>query len=149
MYESTKFFKGYSCAIRQWRASHSHCQLVHGYSFYFQITFSPINGKLDEMNWVQDFGSFKRNGLKEWLDEMFDHTTLIEKDDPYLEWFQWADSEKILKLVILDQMGAESVAKLVFDKFNERLSLIEGGRVEVVKVECFENENNSGIYKKQ
>jgi len=43
-------------------------------------------------------------------------------------------------------MGAESVAKLVFDKFNERLSKTDAGRCKVVKVECFENKNNSSIY---
>lgn len=77
---------------------------------------------------------------------MFDHTTLIEKDDPYLDFFQTAAQEGLMKLIVMDKMGAESVAKLVYDKFNEVLSKTDAGRCKVVKVECFENKNNSSIY---
>ena len=52
----------------------------------------------------------------------------------------------VVKLVVVDRMGAESMAKLVFDKFNEVFSKTEGGRIKVVKVECNENKKNSGIY---
>ena len=33
-----------------------------------------------------------------------------------------------------------------FDKFNDKLSKTDAGRCKVVKVECFENDNNSSIY---
>lgn len=145
-YQSTKKFGPYSAAIRQHKAQHSHCQLLHGYGFEFHLTFESIDGRLDEMNWVQDFGSFKSNGLKEWLEDMFDHTTLIEKDDPYRETWEFLHSEKLAKVIFLDAMGCENLAKLVFEKFNDRLSKIEGGRVKVVRVECFEHDKNSGIY---
>ena len=46
----------------------------------------------------------------------------------------------------MDKMGAEACAKLVFDHFNERLALTGGGRVKVVKVECWEADRNSSIY---
>jgi 6-pyruvoyltetrahydropterin/6-carboxytetrahydropterin synthase len=153
-YVSTKNFDNFSVALRQWRAQHSHCCLLHGYSFeikvWFASTEADINKQLDDMNWIVDYGGFKKpphgNGLREWLDDMFDHTTLIEKDDPYLDFFQTAAMEGLLKLQVMDKMGAESVAKLVFDKFNERLSRTDAGRCKVIKVECFENKNNSSIY---
>ena len=47
---------------------------------------------------------------------------------------------------LMDAMGAESCAKLVYDKFNERMALTGGGRVKVVKVECWEADRNSSIY---
>ena len=72
--------------------------------------------------------------------------TLIEKDDPYLDIFQQLEQMKICKLIVMDKMGAESVAKYVFDKFNERLSKTNGGRCKIIKVEIFENTKNSGIY---
>ena len=68
-YKSTKLFEGYSTAFRQWRASHSHCKFVHGYALKFKVTFE---GNLDELNWVCDFGCFKRNGIKEHMKYMFD-----------------------------------------------------------------------------
>jgi hypothetical protein len=46
----------------------------------------------------------------------------------------------------MDKMGAESCAKLVFDKFNEVLAKTDAGRCQCIKVECFENDNNSSIY---
>ncbi len=146
-YQSTKTFDNFSVAIRQHKAQHSHCQLLHGYAIEFKVWFEPIEPmSLDEMNWVVDFGIFSRNGLKDWLNDMFDHTLLIEKDDPYLDIFEQMGPMKLAKVRIMDKMGAESLAKLVFDKFNDVFSKTEGGRVKVVKVECFENKKNSAIY---
>ena len=81
-YISTKIFDNYSVAIRQWRAEHSHCKLLHGYAFKFKVWFKAndkeINEGLNDMNWIVDFGGFKDkpigNGLKKWMDDMFDHT---------------------------------------------------------------------------
>jgi hypothetical protein len=46
----------------------------------------------------------------------------------------------------MDKMGAESMAKLVYDKFNDVLSKTDAGRCKVIKVECFENDKNSAIF---
>jgi 6-pyruvoyltetrahydropterin/6-carboxytetrahydropterin synthase len=102
------------------------------------------------MNWIVDYGGFKTqpigNGLKDWMDYMFDHTTLIEKDDPYLDLFKQMEQMNLLHLRVMDKIGAESAAKLVFDKFNDVLSKTDAGRCKVIKVECFENQKNSSIY---
>jgi 6-pyruvoyltetrahydropterin/6-carboxytetrahydropterin synthase len=153
-YISTKTFDNYSVAIRQWKAQHSHCQLLHGYGIYFKVWFASnepdIDKQLDDMNWIVDFGGFKSqpvgNGLKDWMNHMWDHTLLIEKDDPYLDFFESAAMEGLCALRVMDKMGAESCAKLVFDHFNEVLSKTDAGRCKVIKVECFENDNNSSIY---
>lgn len=149
-YLSTKKFNNFSVAIRQWKAQHSHCQLLHGYAFEFKVWFASVETveekQLDEMNWIVDFGLFSRNGLKDWLNDMFDHTTIIEADDPQLDSFKMMEELGLLKLVVMDKIGAESAAKLVFNKFNDVFSKTEGGRVKVVKVECNENTMNSGIY---
>ena len=84
-YSSTKIFDGYSTAFRQWKAKHSHCQYIHGYAMIFKVTFI---GDLDELNWVCDFGSFKRNWIKEHMSHMFDHTTIVAKNDPKLSIFK-------------------------------------------------------------
>lgn len=153
-YISAKNFDNFSVALRQWKAQHSHCMLLHGYAFELKVWFASneddIDKQLDDMNWIVDYGGFKPapkgNGLRAWLDHMFDHTTLIEKDDPNLDIFQQLEQMGICKLIVMDKMGAESVARLVFDKFNDVLSKTDAGRCKVVKVECFENKNNSSIY---
>lgn len=157
MYISTKTFDNYSVAIRQWKAQHSHCQLLHGYALKFKIHFASVepleDNQLDDMNWIVDFGGFKNppegNGLKDWMNHMFDHTTLLQKDDPAREMLEALDEYKLAKIHWLDKMGAESLAKMVYDKFNETLSKTDAGRCCVVQVECFENEKNSAIYTKQ
>jgi len=58
---STKVFDNYSIAIRQHKAQHSHCKLLHGYAIEFKIWFTSDN--LDEMNWIVDFGLFSHNVL--------------------------------------------------------------------------------------
>ena len=91
-FQSTKIFDGFSTVFRQWKANETHCQFLHGYAISFKITFE---GNLDEKNWVWDFGGMKRaknkiDGFtpKAWMDYMFDHTTLIAEDDPFLEGFK-------------------------------------------------------------
>lgn len=147
-YISTKIFDNYSIAIRQHKAQHSHCKLLHGYALKFKVWFTAE--ELDEMNWIVDFGGFKDrpigNGLKAWMDDMFDHTLIIEEDDPYLDFFESAAIEGICKLVKVKQIGAESMARLVLEKFNSVLANTGGGRCRVIKVECFENDKNSAIY---
>lgn len=153
-YISTKLFDNYSVALRQWKASHSHCELLHGYSLEFKVWFESnepdVNKQLDDMNWIVDYGGFKDapvgNGLKSWMNEMWDHTMLIQEDDPYKDIFEQMGQMGLAKVHFLKKMGAESCAKLVFDKFNEVLSKTDAGRCRVFRVECFENKNNSSIY---
>lgn len=156
-YISTKLFDNYSVAIRQWKASHSHCELLHGYALKFKVWFAsnePLEeNQLDDMNWIVDYGGFKDapigNGMKAWMNHMWDHTLLIQKDDPYADVFEQLGQMGLAKVHLLDKMGAESNAKLVFDKFNEVLSKTDAGRCKVIKVECFENDKNSSIYEEQ
>lgn len=149
-YISTKRFDNFSVAIRQHKAQHSHCKLLHGYAFELKVWFASteedVDKQLDEMNWIVDFGIFKRNGLREWLDNLLDHTMMIEKDDPFYDLFEQMGQMRIAKPIFLDKIGAESVARLVFEKFNDVFSKTEGCRIKVIKVECFENNKNSAIY---
>ena len=153
-YLSTKTFDNYSVAIRQWKAQHSHCQLLHGYALKFKVWFASnepdVNKQLDDMNWIVDYSGFKDkpvgNGLKSWMDHMWDHTLLIQKDDPYADVFEQLGQMGLAKVHLLDKMGAESNAKLVYDYFNEVLAKTDAGRCKVIKVECFENDKNSSIY---
>ena len=47
-FQSTKIFDNYSIAIRQWRAQHSHCQLLHGYALEFKVWFEPNDKAINE-----------------------------------------------------------------------------------------------------
>jgi 6-pyruvoyltetrahydropterin/6-carboxytetrahydropterin synthase len=149
-FQSTKIFDGYSTVFRQWRADGTHCQFLHGYGISFKIIFE---GDLDERNWVWDFGGMKRaktwiDGMqpKEWMDHMFDHTTIIAEDDPYLENFKEMWKDGIIQLRIIPATGAEQFAKFIYDKVSKFIKIETNNRVRVVSVEFKEHSKNSAIY---
>jgi len=149
-FQSTKIFDGYSTVFRQWRAEGTHCRFLHGYGISFKITFE---GDLDERNWVWDFGGMKRakskiDGMnpKEWMDYMFDHTTIVTKDDPYVFTFQELHDCGVIQLRIIPATGAEQFAKFIYDKVNAFVLEETNNRVRVVSVEFKEHTKNSAIY---
>ena len=149
-FKSTKLFDGYSACFRQWKADGTHCRFLHGYAVSFRVWFE---GELDHRNWVFDFGGMKRaktkiGGMspKEFFAHMLDHTTIVSKDDPYLETFQKMDEDGIIQLRIMDAVGCEQFAKYLYDIINRFLVGETEGRVKAVKVEVYEHERNSASY---
>ena len=149
-FQSTKVFDGFSTVFRQWRAKNSHCKYLHGYGVSFKLWFE---GDLDFRNWVWDFGGMKRaNGTidgmspKDWMAYMFDHTTIVSKDDPNLELFKQMNEQGIIQLRLMPQLGAERYAEYIFEKMNPFILAETEGRVKIVKVEFKEHDRNSAIY---
>jgi 6-pyruvoyltetrahydropterin/6-carboxytetrahydropterin synthase len=149
-FQSTKLFDGFSCVFRQWRAEGTHCKFIHGYGVSFKVWFE---GDLDERNWVWDFGGMKRakgtidgKNPKEWMDYMFDHTTIIAEDDPFLGAFMEMDRVGAAQIRVIPAVGAEQFAKYIFEKLNTFIQEETNGRVKVIKVEFKEHERNSAIY---
>jgi len=149
-FQSTKLFDGFSTVFRQWKAEGTHCRFLHGYGVSFRVWFE---GELDERNWVWDFGGMKRaNGKidgknpKEWMDYMFDHTTIVATDDPGIGGFRTMNELGIIQLRELEAVGAEQFAKYIFEKLNTFVQEETGGRVSVVRVEFMEHAKNTAIY---
>ena len=157
---STKTYgndRGLSCCFRQWRSTHSHCSLLHGYSIGVKIIFECES--LDERNWVMDFGGLKE--FKNWLEYMFDHTTLIAEDDPHLDKFKALAEigvlnapqySGIMDLRIVPGVGCERFAELAYNKLSELLDrdrdngTLLNKTVRVKSLEVFEHGANSAIY---
>ena len=159
-YLSTKTYgndRGLSCCFRQWRSTHSHCSLLHGYSIGIKLIFE--SDVLDERNWVMDFGGLDR--FKKWAEYMFDHTLLVAEDDPQLEFFKQMLDIKggynnlgIVDLRIVPGVGCEKFAELAYEKMAailEELKSTPGAvinkNVRLRSVEVFEHNANSAIYK--
>ena len=156
MFQSTKIFDGFSCCFRQWKATTTHCQFLHGYGISFKVTFE---GKLDDRNWVWDFGGMKRaktliDGMqpKAWMDYMFDHTVLVAEDDPMLMKLKMLDHgegaqyEGCLQLRIVKATGAEKFAEFIFHKLNNFVKDETNERVHIRSVEFMEHGKNTAIY---
>jgi 6-pyruvoyltetrahydropterin/6-carboxytetrahydropterin synthase len=169
-YISTKTYgndRGLSCCFRQWRSTHSHCSLLHGYSIGLKLIFESET--LDDRNWVMDFGGLK--AFKEWSEYMFDHTLIIAKDDPHLDKFQALaalglnDVGGVCDIRIVEAVGCEKFAELAYWEMNQILQTFQlgqecvlpngksfsarypvGSGVKLRSVEVFEHNANSAIY---
>ena len=176
-YYSTKTYgtdRGLSCCFRQWRASHSHCSTLHGYSIGIKLIFESET--LDEKTWVMDFGGLK--AFKDWSEWLFDHTLVVAEDDPNLDDFirlSKIESRETMSplayergalcdIRIVPSVGCESFAKQAYDvmnlilqRFKEGNSFTIAGKeymprypvgkgVSLKSVEVFEHAGNSAIY---
>lgn len=173
-YLSTKTYgndRGLSCCFRQWRSTHSHCSLLHGYSIGIKLIFESET--LDDRNWVMDFGGLK--AFKEWAEYMFDHTLVIAEDDPHLEMFLdmarlgLQDQGGVCDIRVVEAVGCEKFAEMVYHNMNSILKNFQEGRpwqftknnkdlisftprypvgrgVRLKSAEVFEHAGNSAIY---
>ena len=174
-YISTKTYgneQGLSCCFRQWRSTHSHCSLLHGYSIGVRAHFESET--LDDRNWVMDFGGLK--AFKEWSEFMFDHTLIIAHDDPHLEKFKTLadlglnDVGGVCDIRVVEAVGCEKFAELAYNTMDEILKTFQAGKVwrftdhrnnyvrafeprypvgqgvKLRSVEVFEHAGNSAVY---
>jgi len=141
LYQSTKIIELGSCAFRQWRAD-SHCKFIHGYRLVAKFWFGC--DRLDERNWVVDFGGLKE--LKQVLEKQFDHTLCVSADDPLLEQFKALHASGAADLRIMERgVGIERTADWCFDVADAHVRGITKNRCWVERVEVWEHEKNSAI----
>ena len=84
--------------------------------------------------------------VKNWLDEMYDHTVLLSDDDPYLETFKALAASEVLDLRVTDptmEGMTLAVAAFVDDWTSETHP-----NATVIRVRCWENDKNSATWKR-
>lgn len=153
MYQSTKIIELGSCAFRQPLADKrfnkdafdSHCAKIHGYFLTAKFWFA--SEKLDERNWVMDFGSLK--GLKTALEAQFDHTLVVSASDPYIKEFQHLHDLGLCDLRVMGGVGIEKFAEYCWEEASKHVSHLTKGRVWVEQVEVWEHPKNSAIFRQE
>ena len=84
-----------------------HCRHIHGHNWAFEITFACDT--LDECGFVVDFGKLKEVGV--WFGLCFDHTLLVNADDPALESLEKnLDFAGLAKVAVVSDCGCEGLA---------------------------------------
>lgn len=131
--------QGWSAAFRQHRATHSHCQFIHGYALGCEMIFGADD--LDSRNWVIDFGGFK--DLRTRLEAMFDHKTVVATDDPALALFLEMEKRQVMDLTILPKVGCEAFAEIIFDITKLWLKAFVRPDVRLLSVEVREHRSNA------
>lgn len=150
-FQSTKTYgheEGLSCAFRQWRANHSHCQFLHGYALSFKFVFEA--DQLDSRGWVMDFGGLKE--LKQQLKDTFDHKIAVADDDPDKKLLLALQDAGVAEVLIFDHgVGVEKFAKEawhladIFLREHYQREILDRN-LRVVSCECAEHGANSALY---
>ena len=141
-YYSTKTYGhniGLSAVFRQPHADHSHCKYLHVYSLAFKFTFGCSD--LDNKNWAVDFGGLKP--LKNWLEDTFDHKTVIDENDPHLNDFRILETKKLCQITVLDGVGAEKFAEHAWRFADKLVREQTDNRCWCESAECSEHGANS------
>lgn len=157
----SKIFADFPFAHRQHNHD-GHCALIHGHNWAFRLTFEADTLE-DGTEFVVDFGKLK--WIKEWLCQNFDHTLVLNANDPHLDYLKavlcmsnMAERQDITappvnfaKLVVVPNCGAEGLARWILEELNAAFAKESNGvpadwvkrNVRVRAVEVLEDERNS------
>lgn len=139
---STKYYHEIGpCAYRNWK-SDSECYKLHGYDRSFKFVFGCSN--LDKQGFVVDFGGLKE--IKRQLEYWFDHTVILQADDPMVGTFRKLEKLGHLVLRTFPLISCEGLAQYVAEYVDHQLQEKNGGRNWVISCEMIEAEKNSAIY---
>lgn len=139
----SKRFNDLPFAHRQ--PNHSgHCSLIHGHNWSFEFEFRAT--ELDRNGFVIDFGDLK--WIRHWLEEKFDHTLVLNNDDPCLSRLSddLTGHGALARIITVPNCGAEGLASYVFQEINRHLAVSYAGRVSLTRVTVFEDSRNSATY---
>jgi 6-pyruvoyltetrahydropterin/6-carboxytetrahydropterin synthase len=100
---------------------------------------------MDKCGFVVDYGSLKE--FKLLLDKLFDHTLLLNDDDPLLWEFVELEKKGACRVVTLPYgIGMEGTAKYLCEEMDKFIREKTKGRAWCVSAESRENDKNSSIY---
>ena len=140
-YTVTKTYSNLPCAHRRWKHD-GHCAFIHGYSRTATLVFKC--SELDENDFVVDFGALKE--VKKWMNDKFDHTLLLDQDDPLLPVFRDMEKKGACRLTVFKSVGMEGSAREVWKFVSGWLEEKYCGRVWLHSVEMRENDKNCATY---
>lgn len=85
------------------------CRYLHGHNGKVEVELE--RDQLDERGMVVDFSEI-REVIKNWIDQVLDHTMLLRKDDPLLPVLE-EKGERYYATA--ENPTAESIARLIYD----------------------------------
>lgn len=153
----SKVYSDFPFAHRQ-HAHDGHCARIHGHNWSFILTFTAE--RLDGNGFVVDFG--KLGWVKSWLGERFDHTLLLNEEDPALDRLTKAlgmtTEANYVKdvnfpfatIIVVPNCGCEGLARWIYEGLNDRLDRyhadLTSRGVKVARVTVTEDSRNSATY---
>lgn len=132
----------------EWDSAHrvmrheSKCATLHGHRYVALVTV--VADSLDSIDRVVDFGVIKQK-VGGWIDERWDHTTLVNKDDADLIKFCLDQQDRLghkAPYLFYGEPTAEVIADVLRKVAAQTLT---DERISVLKVEVFETPNCSAV----
>lgn len=128
------------CKRLEWDSAHrvmrheSKCSTLHGHRYAAEITCEA--DELDLVGRVVDFGVVKER-VGAWIDEHWDHTTLVNNEDVGLKNFVEMEQAfgKRAPYVFQGEPTAENIARALF---RQAQHMIDSGSLRVVRVRVYE-----------
>ena len=115
----------FEAAHRLLRNYSGKCANNHGHSFHVKLSLE--GSELDERDMLIDFQETKT--LKSWIDNTFDHVTMLWEADPLAKYLEETGNKVYLTR---KNPTSEHVAEIIFQKARQ---LFENSRI---KVHCIE-----------
>jgi len=110
------------------------------------VTFTFRSQNLSYENWVVDFGALK--SLKGWVEDWFDHKTLVAEDDPHISTFRDMQARGMIEMRELPHVGMEAFAMYIYH-FAEQWLIDNGFNHATLEcVEVKEHESNFARYRR-
>ena len=129
-----------TCTRRlEWDAAHrvlrheSKCAHLHGHRYRADVT---CEGVLDSVGRVIDFGIVKLH-LGTWIDEWWDHGTLVNPED--LDLIDWLEINRQKYYTM--HHGEPTAENLAKELLSIARAILEGDGIEVVNIRIYETPN--------
>jgi len=120
-----------------------HCRFIHGHNWSFEITFTAKEP--DQNGFIMDFGKLKE--LRAIFERTFDHTLLLNHDDPMrTDITEFLVLIGIANVIEVSDCSCEGIAKLVWQLSNAAVVKLTSARVRVRQVVVYEDSKNSATY---
>lgn len=120
----------------------SKCRFIHGHNY--RIHFVCGSRSLDHLGRVIDFSVIKEK-LCMWIENNFDHKTLIWKHDPLLKGLKELSEESIVEVDF--NPTAENIAEYLVKEIAP--ALLEGTFIELIECRVEETRKCSAVYHKE
>ncbi len=157
----TKIFADIPFAHRQ-HTHPGHCRFIHGHNWSFEFEFTAR--ELDPCGFVIDFGGEFMKGLKQWLNDTFDHKLLLNEADPFRQLLIDAlvnvphpsITERIdegcprydfADITVVPDGSAEGLAKWIFRTVSARVYNNTHGRVQLLRCTVREDSKNAATFR--
>jgi 6-pyruvoyltetrahydropterin/6-carboxytetrahydropterin synthase len=111
------------------------CARLHGHRYRCELHAEAVDGSLDQLGRVVDFSVLK-NRLGGWLDEHWDHRTLLWAHDPLHAQLMLLDPEAVVAVPF--NPTAENIGAHILELGNE---LLTSAGVRLTKVVVWETPN--------